>query len=80
LASKLPHIHHVIARLSRRVVVMVMMLMSLVMLTTLVAMVIMIVVRVVMVTIAQAVGIAIRGDSDRGILLPATPNAAKLAR
>jgi hypothetical protein len=36
------------------------------------------VVRVV-VMIAKALGIASRDNSDRGILLPPTPNAAKLA-
>jgi hypothetical protein len=62
----------VIARLSRRVVmvIMVMMLMTLV---------VMIIVVCVVMMIAKAVSIASRDDSDRSILLPATPNAAKLA-
>ncbi len=34
----------------------------------------------VVVMIAKAVGIASLDNGDRGILLPATPNAAKLAR
>jgi len=59
---------------------MVMTPMNLVMLMTLAAMVMMmIVVSVVVMMIARAVGIASRDDSDRSILLPATPNAAKLA-
>jgi hypothetical protein len=66
----------VIARLSRRVVVMVMILMAILM------MVVVRVVVMVMVTvmIARAMVIASRDNGDRGIMLPATPNAAKLAR
>ena len=59
---------------------MVMTPMTLVMLMTLAAMMMMIVVSVVVMMIAKAVGIASLDNGDRGILLPATPNAAKLAR
>ena len=51
-------------------VIMVVMLMTLL---------VMIIVVCVVMMIAKAVSIASRDDSDRGILLPPTPNAAKLA-
>jgi hypothetical protein len=66
----------VIARLSRRVVMVIMVMM----LMTLAAMVMMmIVVSVVVMMIARAVGIA-SGDNSEWGMLPATPNDPKLAR